>query len=101
MRRGRRGRETNRIPLVADRCRPSADVRSCSGSRGRWTATGNHGTGVNVSFAVGSYYYLVGSGSPTGTHGAPGQVQMSQAAQSIYLTISGCTTRHVGTGTAS
>jgi hypothetical protein len=66
-----------------------------------WTATGSHMTGVNVSFAVGSYYYLVGSGFPTGTNGAPGQVQMSQAAQSIYLTISGCTTRHVSASTAS
>jgi hypothetical protein len=60
-----------------------------------WTVRGKHTAGVNVSFAVGSYYYLVGSGFATGTHGAPGPVQMTQAAQSIYLTISGCVTRHV------
>lgn len=60
-----------------------------------WTVRGKQTGGVNVSFAVGAYYYVVGSGFPTGTRGAPGPVQMTQAAQSIYLTISGCVTRHV------
>ncbi len=66
-----------------------------------WTASADHTSGVNVSFAVGSYYYLVGSGFPTGTHRAPGQTQLTQAAQSIYLTISGCVTRHVSHSPAS
>jgi hypothetical protein len=66
-----------------------------------WTASGKHTSAVNVSFAVGSYYYLVGSGFPTGTHRAPGQTQLTQAAQSIYLTISGCVTSHVSASTAS
>jgi hypothetical protein len=60
-----------------------------------WSVRGGHTSGANVSFAVGAYYYLVGSGFATGSHGAPGPVQMTQAAQSVYLTISGCVTRHV------
>jgi hypothetical protein len=66
-----------------------------------WTVRGNHTRGVDVSFAAGSYYYFVGSGFPTSAHGVPGTAQMTQAAQSIYLTISGCVTRHVSTSTAS
>ncbi len=45
---------------------------------------------LNVLFASGSYYYLVGTGGPSGAHGALGQASLSTAATTLYLTSAGC-----------
>jgi hypothetical protein len=42
------------------------------------------GSGYNVAFAVGPYYYLAGVGYPTGTPGAPTKEQLIAAARRLY-----------------
>jgi hypothetical protein len=50
-----------------------------------------HGTvDLNVLFASGSYFYVIGSGSPAGSHAGPTQAQMSNAAATLFLTNAGC-----------
>jgi hypothetical protein len=45
---------------------------------------------MNIVFASGSYFYVVGAGFPAGAHGAPGQAQLSTAAATLYLSGMGC-----------
>ena len=52
------------------------------------TAAGS--TGLNVMFAVGRYYYLVGTGSPSSARNVPGRPQVTRAAGGLYLTVNGC-----------
>jgi hypothetical protein len=46
-------------------------------------------TDYNVAFAAGPYYYLVGEGYRTGTHGAPTREQLITAAQRLYARVHG------------
>jgi len=55
------------------------------------TAAGS--TGLNVMFAVGRYYYLVGTGSPSSAHNVSGRPQLTRAAGVLYLTVNGCVSR--------
>jgi hypothetical protein len=52
--------------------------------------TGGATAGANVLFAAGSYYYAVGAGSPSSSHGALGQGRLSAAAGWLYLASRGC-----------
>jgi hypothetical protein len=45
---------------------------------------------MNVLFASGAYFYIVGTASPSGAHGAPTQSQLSTAATEQYLAGMGC-----------
>ena len=55
-----------------------------------WVATGAQFTGINVMFANGPYFYLVGSGAAPATHGAPSPRNVIAAAQMEYLLVHGC-----------
>jgi hypothetical protein len=55
-----------------------------------WLATGAQFTGINVMFASGPYFYLVGSGAAPATHGAPSSRDVITAAQTEYLLVHGC-----------
>ena len=55
-----------------------------------WVATGGQFTGINVMFADGPYFYLVGSGAAPATHGAPSPRTVIAAAQMEYLLVHGC-----------
>ena len=55
------------------------------------TAAGS--TGLNVMFAVGRYYYLVGTGSPSSARNVSGRPQLTRAAGVLYLTVNGCVSR--------
>lgn len=46
---------------------------------------------VDVMFAAGSYYYLIGSQSPRAAHGALTPRQLIGGAEAMYLLINGCT----------
>jgi hypothetical protein len=75
---------------------PGAKVATFSagipGARGvSVTAAGS--TGLNVMFAVGRYYYLVGTGSPSSARNVPGRPQLTSAAGVLYLTVNGCVSR--------
>jgi hypothetical protein len=52
--------------------------------------TGGATAGSKVLFAAGSYYYVVGAGSASSSHGAPGQWRLSAAAGWLYLASRGC-----------
>jgi hypothetical protein len=49
--------------------------------------------GLNVMFAAGPYYYVVGTGAPSDSRSTPSQAQLVAAAQVLDLTISGCVGR--------
>jgi hypothetical protein len=51
---------------------------------------GQRNVDLNVLFASGSYFYVVGTASPAGLHGAPTQAQLSTAATTLFLTNAGC-----------
>jgi len=53
-----------------------------------WVVRSGRFTGVNVMFASGPYYYLVGSGSPSG--GAASPAHVTAGAQFLYLLVHGC-----------
>ena len=55
-----------------------------------WVATGAQFTGINVMFASGPYFYVVGSGAAPATHGAPSSREVIAAAQTEYLLVHGC-----------
>jgi hypothetical protein len=58
-------------------------VKGIPGAQG-FGESGASGTGYNVAFAKGSYYYIVGIGYPAGTPGAPTREQLISAAQRLY-----------------
>lgn len=55
-----------------------------------WAEKSRQLTGINVMFASGAYYYVVGSGAAPGTHGAPTVHQIVNAAQFVNLMANGC-----------
>jgi hypothetical protein len=69
-------------------------VAGIPGARG-WTVRGHGITGINVAYTSGSFYYLVGSGSAPGTHGAPTPNNVAAAANLQYLLVNGCVARGV------
>jgi hypothetical protein len=46
-------------------------------------------SGVNIEFADGSYFYVVGAGWPTGTSAAPSRATLETAAQRLYRRVHG------------
>lgn len=47
----------------------------------------------NLMFAEGRYYYLVGTGGPTGGHGLPTRAELTSAVGFLYLSINACVAR--------
>lgn len=62
-----------------------------SGITGAQGFGGAHGriTGVNVAFATGPYYYLVGAGWPTGSPSPPTRAEVVAAAEHLYRRLYG------------
>jgi hypothetical protein len=58
-----------------------------------WVVKSPHVTGINVMFSDGPYDYLIGSGAAPGTHGAPTQAQIIDAAQFVNLIVNRCVSR--------
>jgi hypothetical protein len=58
-----------------------------------WVVKSAQLSGINVMFASGPYDYLIGSGAAPGTHGAPTQAQIIDAAQFVNLIVNGCVSR--------
>jgi hypothetical protein len=69
-------------------------VAGIPGARG-WTVRGHGITGINVAYTSGPFYYLVGSGSAPGAHGAPTPNNVAAAANLQYLLVNGCAARGV------
>jgi hypothetical protein len=67
---------------------------SVSGIRGAQglVVRDGHTTRIDVMFTHGSFLYLVGSRSPSRSHG-PSRAEMTAAAQSVYLLVNGCVAR--------
>jgi hypothetical protein len=63
-----------------------------------WVVKSAQGTGTNVAFTSGPYYYLIGSGAAPHAHGAPTQAQMLAVAQSENLLVHGCVSRRATPG---
>lgn len=70
---------------VAHGSKPFA-VPRIPGAKGFGGSSGTT-TGYNVAFTVGPYYYLVGTGYPTGIPGAPSREQLIAAAQRLYARV--------------
>jgi hypothetical protein len=58
------------------------------GARG-FDASSAQSAGHNIAFAIGSYYYLVGVGWPTGLQNPPSRAQLLAAAQRLYKRVKG------------
>jgi hypothetical protein len=58
-------------------------VPGIPGARG-FDASSAQSSGHNIAFAVGSYYYLVGVGWPTGLSHPPSRARLATAAQRLY-----------------
>ncbi len=69
-------------------------VAGIPGARG-WTVRDHGITGINVAYVSGQFYYLVGSGSASGAHGAPTANNVAAAANLQYLLVNGCVARGV------
>jgi hypothetical protein len=63
-------------------------VSGIPGARG-FGGTHGQNTGLNVAFAVGPYYYLVGAGWPTGSPGPPTRAEVVAAAEHLYRRLYG------------
>jgi hypothetical protein len=61
-----------------------------------WIGRRHGTTAINVSFAVGSYYYRVGSQFPTGSDATPSRGSINSAASGLYLLVNGCVSSHLG-----
>jgi hypothetical protein len=55
--------------------------------------TGADKVGLNVMFADGPNYYVVGAGAPSNARNAPTRAQLISAAGFLYLSINGCVAR--------
>ncbi len=62
-------------------------VPSIPGARG-FGGSSSKSSGINVAFAKGAYYYLVGAGWPAGTPAAPTRAALIAAALSLYDRVS-------------
>jgi hypothetical protein len=63
-------------------------VGGIPGARG-FDASSAQSSGHNIAFAIGSYYYLVGVGWPTGLENPPSRAQLLAAAQRLYKRVKG------------
>jgi hypothetical protein len=71
-------------------------VTGLPGARG-WEASSGNSVGLNVIFASGPFYYVVGAGFPRHAPFAPTRARITAAANFLDLLVNGCVA-HTGTG---